>query len=60
MTVNDEFDKRKLDETFVKQRERLVTRGWRRLHEVAGTDIPIIEFPLPEVIDQLQRKADAD
>jgi hypothetical protein len=57
--VDDEFDKRKLDATYVKQRERLVTRGWRRLREVAGSELPIIEFPLPEVLDRLQRRAES-
>lgn len=59
VSVADEFDKRKLDATFVRQRERLVTRGWRRLREVAGTELPIIEFPLPEVLDRLERRTDS-
>ncbi len=60
VTVDDEFDKRKLDVNFVKQRQQLITRGWRRLQEVAGKEIPIIDFPLPEVIDQLHRRTDAE
>ena len=43
------FDKRELDADFVKQREDLVTRGWRRLREVVKTKLPIIEYPLAEV-----------
>jgi hypothetical protein len=43
------FDKRKLDPSFVKHQEDLLTRGWQRLNEVATLDIPIIEYPLPEV-----------
>jgi len=43
------FAKQMLDATFVKQREELVTRGWRRLREVAGSKIPILEYPLPEI-----------
>lgn len=43
------FDKRQLDEAFVKQREQLVTRGWRRLREVVGRELAITEYPLPEV-----------
>ena len=43
------FDKRQLDPAFVSERERLVSRGWRRLKQVAGMEIPIIEYPLPEV-----------
>ncbi len=43
------FDKRQLDPGYVWQREVLVTRGWRRLREIAGSDLPIVEYPLPEV-----------
>ena len=48
------FDKRSLDEEFVSNREGLVTRGWRRLNEVAGQETPIIEYPLPEVVESLR------
>lgn len=44
------FDKRQLDPAFVSERESLVTRGWRRLREVSGLEISIIDYPLPEVI----------
>ena len=47
--VEGDFDKRTLDSDYVKSRERLVTRGWRRLRELRGQDVPIIEYPLPEV-----------
>lgn len=43
------FDKRQLDPQFVRDREMLVTRGLRRLREVAGSELPIIEYPLEEV-----------
>jgi hypothetical protein len=45
------FDKRKLDPEYVRSQEELVTRGWRRLQEVAGLSerIPISDYPLPEV-----------
>src|SRR5215208_1547965 len=33
--VEGPFDKRTLDSAFVGEREELVTRGWRRLNEVA-------------------------
>ena len=49
VTVDGPFDKRLLDAAFVRERETLITRGWRRLREVAHLDIPIIEYPLPEV-----------
>jgi hypothetical protein len=43
------FAKETLDPTFVDQEERRVTRGWRRLQEIPGLGIPIIEYPLPDV-----------
>ena len=50
------FDKRQLDAPFVRDRETLVTRGWRRLREVAHLDIPIIKYPLPEVLEENARR----
>ena len=55
--VEGDFDKRRLDPQFVQQREKLVTRGWQRLRELAHLDISILEYPLPEVRDELLRKA---
>jgi len=55
--VEGDFDKRRLDPQFVREREKLVTRGWQRLREVAHLDMPIIEYPLPEVREALLRKA---
>jgi len=49
VVVEGEFDKRKLDSKYVRQRQSLVTRGWQRLKEIAGLDLPIIDYPLPEV-----------
>jgi hypothetical protein len=49
MTVEEAFDKRLLDAAYVREREVLVTRGYRRLQELAGLDLPIIDYPLPEV-----------
>ena len=45
------LDKRRLDAAFVRQREQLVTRGYRRLKEIRtmSRDTPIQEYPLPEV-----------
>lgn len=48
------FDKRQLDEAFVRKREDLVTRGWRRLRQVKKLGVPITEYPLPEVIAKLR------
>lgn len=42
-------DKRGLDAAFVREQETLVTRGWHRLREVAGQELPILDYPLPEV-----------
>ena len=47
--VDGDFDKRQLDLEYVKGRETLVTRGWRRLKEVIHTEDAIINYPLPEV-----------
>ena len=49
VSVEGEFGKRHLDEDYVHRRQQLVSRGWRRLNELAELDIPIIEYPLPEV-----------
>ncbi len=46
------FSKRNLDADFVNEREQLVTRGWRRLREIVKLDLPITEYPLPEVIEK--------
>lgn len=50
------FDKRSLDAEFVRQEEQLVTRGWRRLREIAGADLPIKDYPLEEVRDEMRRR----
>ena len=49
VTIEGPFDKRLLDPVMVRERETLITRGYRRLREVAGLGIPIIDYPLPEV-----------
>lgn len=58
VACSGDFDKRLLDDEFVQQREKLVTRGWRRLKEVAGSELTIQEYPLPEILRELKRKAD--
>ena len=55
--VEGPFDKRTLDATFVSEQERLVTRGWKRLKQVAGSGIPIIEYPLPEVVAKIKNRS---
>lgn len=46
--VEGDFDKRQLDAEYVHQREELITRGYRRLLELARLDLPIADYPLPE------------
>jgi hypothetical protein len=50
------FDKRLLDQAYVREREALVTRGYRRLKEIAALDIPILDYPLPEVRTQIEEQ----
>jgi hypothetical protein len=57
LTVEGPFDKRQLDASYVAEREQLVTRGWRRLREVQGGELTILEYPLPEVRAELERRA---
>jgi hypothetical protein len=37
-----------LDAAYVRERRTLVTRGWRRLKEVAQSELPIVEYPLED------------
>jgi hypothetical protein len=55
--IDGPFDKRQLDPAYVREREALMTRGWRRLNEVAGLGIPIIEYPLPEVLAKIKARS---
>jgi hypothetical protein len=57
IVIEGPFDKRALDTTFVAERERLITRGWKRLKEVATLGIPIIGYPLPEVLEAIKRRS---
>ena len=47
VVVEGPFDKRHLDPSYVRDREALLTRGWRRLREVSKLDLPIMDYPLP-------------
>lgn len=49
------FAKESLDPDFVAKQESMVTRGWRRLQELPGLGLPLIEYPLPEVRQRSQR-----
>jgi hypothetical protein len=55
--IDGPFDKRQLDSVYVADRERLLTRGWQRLKEVGCLGIPIIEYPLPEVIARIKARS---
>jgi hypothetical protein len=56
VVLEGEFDKRRLDPAFVAQREELMTRGWRRLQELARLqDVSLLEYPLPEVIERMKQ-----
>ncbi len=57
LTVAGPFDKRQLDAAFVRDQETLATRGWRRLRELAGSQLPITEYPLPEVRAKWESRA---
>lgn len=54
VVVEGPFDKRTLDPDFASQQERLLTRGWQRLKEVAGKELKIINYPLPEVVEAIK------
>ena len=57
VVAEGDFAKTKLDPDYVARREELVTRGYRRLSEIKQMqDASILEFPLPEVIDQLKNR----
>ncbi len=57
VTAEGAFDKRKLDPAYVRQQETLVTRGFRRLKELAALDLPILDYPLPEVRAEIEKQA---
>jgi hypothetical protein len=49
VTVEGYFAKSELDPEFVAAEEARVTRGYLRLLELSTVDLPIVEYPLPEV-----------
>jgi hypothetical protein len=57
VVVEGPFDKRQLDSAYVVERERLITRGWERLREVPRLGVPIIEYPLPEVLAKIRARS---
>jgi len=60
VTCQGDFDKRHLDTNFVTEREKLVTRGWRRLKEVASSNLTIQEYPLPEIYRKMKQQAERE
>ena len=57
VVVEGNFDKRLLDKDFVIEREKLVSRGWRRLQQLIDLDVPVLEYPLPEIIAKIKNEA---
>jgi hypothetical protein len=50
VVVEGVFDKRQLDANYVREQERLITRGWRRIKELAHQEgVSLLDYPLPEV-----------
>ena len=60
VVVEGPFAKAELDPEFVAEEERRITRGFDRLIELAGQDVPIHEYPLPEVRARWQGPGDAE
>lgn len=56
VTVEGPFAKAELDPEHVAEEEARVTRGYLRLLELPGLGLPIVEYPLPEVL--ARRRAD--
>ena len=50
VSVDGVFSKACLDPEFVRTEELRVTSGFLRLREVAGTNLPIAEYPLPRSV----------
>ena len=57
VTVTGELARESLEATFRLDRERLVTRGYERLLEIAATegDRDVTQYPLPEAIEKYRR-----
>lgn len=55
VTCAGAFAKQCLDPASVAEQEERVTRAWRRLQELPGLGLPILEYPLAEVRQAWQR-----
>ncbi len=56
VAIEGPFDKRMLDPSYVSEQEQLLTLGWQRLQELATKTLPIIEYPLPQVLERIKSK----
>lgn len=55
VVLDSPFAKQYLDATYVSDREALLSRGWRRLKEIAQMqEVSMLEYPLPEVRQRFQ------
>ena len=58
VTVEGPFDKRQLDAAYVREQERMATRGWRRLKELEHQEgVSLLDYPLPEVRERMRERA---
>jgi hypothetical protein len=57
VVIDGPFDKRTVDPDYVREREALLTRGWQRIKEVARSSEPIINYPLPEVLEAIKNRS---
>ncbi|MFO0913660.1 MAG: hypothetical protein U0795_11940 [Pirellulales bacterium] len=56
VVVDGPLSKSQLDPHYVRDRQTLVTRGYRRLHQLAHLeDLSVLEYPLPEAIAKYRR-----
>jgi hypothetical protein len=51
VTIAGDFDKRLLDAAHRAAQESRVTAAWRRLREVAKSDLPLTDYPLEPADD---------
>jgi hypothetical protein len=55
VVVDSPFDKRQLDPAYVREQERLITRGWQRLRELSHQEgVSLVDYPLAEVRERLR------
>lgn len=57
VVIDGDFAKANLDDEFVRQREELVTQGWRRLQDLQESGKDVLDYPLPEVIAKIKSDA---